>query len=602
MWEGRNNMTVIRMAFRNLVRFPKRTVLYGLTVFLLVFVVTVSLFVYRACGLAEKNLEDRYVFVASLVKRTQGRDIPLSEIFKCLDYENVSAFNITVSEGEGVLPAGSALTELPSADRSENPKDVWIDEFCCPVYGVENLGLVYSFFAEECRISEGTALTEKGYCGESDEIVIPWWLAERYEIKVGDTVNRRYLRQTGEFSYIYIPTKVVGIYTTSSPSPNIENYPAYIPLALAETDYGKVLPTSTSAKNIDVKRADFVLKSREDFGAFVLFAKEKGLDFTSADLVFNNGTYDVLRAEIANIGRITLLVFAAVLLAGAGILLFLTAYLCKTREKEKAILHALGMGKRSICAMLTLEFALLIVAFSMAGFLGGRFAAESVCDFVNDTVMARASASEEIQDLNSSENFVITMPLEKDFEMKISVSPSPIANASVAVHSLPKLSENELGISRHPFYLFMTDSENLNASPEDLKAFETRKKHPMDIVGVTDLSVFELTETKEFPENFVRIYVNENSPYADEESLFFSADDFGDYVSVLLYEAGILSDGGRLGQVKRYYIAGTYKENEYCSGDDILVSMEDYHKIYSDISVTDHINHFQRIGAVWEKE
>ena len=595
-------MTVLKMAFRNLVRFPKKTILYGLTVFLVVLTVTVSLFVHRATDIAEKILEERYVFVASLVKRTQGRDIPLSEIFKCLDYENVSAFNITVSEGEGVLPASSALTELPSADRSENPKDIWIDEFCCPVYGVENLGFVYSFFAEECRISEGTALTEKGYYGESDEIVIPWWLAERYEIKVGDTVNRRYLRQTGEFSYIYIPTKVVGIYTTSSPSPNIENYPAYIPLALAETDYGKVLPTSTSAKNIDVKRADFVLKSREDFGAFVLFAKEKGLDFTSADLVFNNGTYDVLRAEIANIGRITLLVFAAVLLAGAGILLFLTVYLCKTREKEKAILHALGMGKRSICAMLTLEFALLIVAFSMAGFLGGRFAAESVCDFVNDTVMARASASEEIQKQNASEDFIVTMPLEKDFEMKISVSPSPIANASVEVHSLPKLSENELGISRRKFYLFMTDSENLNASPEDMKAFETRKKPQADIVGVTDLSVFDLTVKIEFPENFVKIYVNENSPYADEESLFLSSDDFGDYVSLFLYEAKISPDGGRLGQVQRYYIAGTYKENEYCSGNDILVSMDDYYRIYSDLSVTDRNDHFKRIGAVYQKE
>ncbi|MBR7160901.1 MAG: hypothetical protein IKD07_00660, partial [Clostridia bacterium] len=97
-------MTVIKMAFRNLVRFPKRTVLYGLAVFLLVFTVTVSLFVYRACGLAEKTLEERYVFIASLVKRTPGSNIPLSEIFKCTDYKNLSAFNVTVSEGEGVFP------------------------------------------------------------------------------------------------------------------------------------------------------------------------------------------------------------------------------------------------------------------------------------------------------------------------------------------------------------------------------------------------------------------------------------------------------------------------------------------------------------------
>ena len=595
-------MTVIKMAFRNLVRFPKRTVLYGLTVFLLVFAVTVSLFVYRACGLAEKTLEDRYVFIASLIKRTQDRDIPLSEIFKCMDYENVSAFNVTVSEGEGMFPAGSALTELPSADRDENPTDVWLEGPGCPIYGVENLGLVYPFFSGECHITQGTALTEKGYCGGAAEAVIPWWMAERYGLKVGDTVNRRYLRQTGEFSYIYIPTEIVGIYATSSPAPNIENYPAYIPLALAETDYGKILPSATKANDVFVERADFVLKSRTDFADFVAFAQAQGLDFTSADLVFNNSTYDVLRAELKNIGHIALLAFTAAAFAGVGTLIFLTVYLCRAREKETAILRALGMKKWKICALRVLEFTLIIAVFSSVGFWGGRFAAESVCDFVNGTVLARASASKEIQDRGDSDNFAVTMPLEKEFHMEISVSPFQIADAAVEMHSLPKLSVNELGISRHQFYLFMTDSENLNATPEALKEFERRKKLPVDIVGATDLSVFELTETKEFPKNFVRIYVNENSPYADEESLFLSADDFGDYVSVLLYEAGISPDGGRLGQVKRYYIAGTYKENEYCSGDDILASMEDYHKIYSDISVTDHENHFQRIGAVWEKE
>ena len=595
-------MTVIKMAFRNLVRFPKRTVLYGLTVFLLVFAVTVSLFVYRACGLAEKTLEDRYVFIASLIKRTQDRDIPLSEIFKCMDYENVSAFNVTVSEGEGMFPAGSALTELPSADRDENPTDVWLEGPGCPIYGVENLGLVYPFFSGECHITQGTALTEKGYCGGAAEAVIPWWMAERYGLKVGDTVNRRYLRQTGEFSYIYIPTEIVGIYATSSPAPNIENYPAYIPLALAETDYGKILPSATETNDVFVERADFVLKSRTDFADFVACAQAQGLDFTSADLVFNNSTYDVLRAELKNIGHIALLAFTAAAFAGVGTLIFLTVYLCRAREKETAILRALGMKKWKICALRVLEFTLIIAVFSSVGFWGGRFAAESVCDFVNGTVLARASASKEIQDRGDSDNFAVTMPLEKEFHMEISVSPFQIADAAVEMHSLPKLSVNELGISRHQFYLFMTDSENLNATPEALKEFERRKKLPVDIVGATDLSVFELTETKEFPKNFVRIYVNENSPYADEESLFLSADDFGDYVSVLLYEAGISPDGGRLGQVKRYYIAGTYKENEYCSGDDILASMEDYHKIYSDISVTDHENHFQRIGAVWEKE
>ncbi len=595
-------MTVIKMAIRNLVRFPRKTILYGLVVILLAIAVTASLFVYYASDIAGITLNENYVFVASLVKRTQDRDIPLSEIFKCTEYENLLAFNVTVSQGEGVLPGGSALTAFPSADTTDERADVWIEEFCCPVYGVENLGLIYPFFAEECEISSGTSFTTKGYCGETDEIVIPWWLAERYGVQVGDIVNRRYLRQTGEFSYIYIPTVVVGIYTSSAPSPNIENYPAYIPLALAEVDYGKILPSSTSAKNIGIERADFVLKSREDFSDFVAFAQSNGLDFTAATLVFNNSTYDVLKAELKNIGMITFLIFLGVLFVGIGILIFLTAYLFKLREKEMKILHALGMKKLKIYALLALEFALVIVVFSSAGFFIGRFSSEAICVFVNDTILERASSSKEIQNLNSLENFAITMPLEKEFSMKISTVSGQNPNENIKFHFRQIPAAHEIGISRHSFYLFMTESENAKATPDELKQFETRKKLQTDIVGVTDLSVFDLNVKNELPESFIAVYVNENSPYAGESSLFLSEDDFGDYISLSLYEAKISPDGGRLGQLQRYYIAGTYKDNAYCSGNDILVSMDDYHRIYSDISVTDRDRHFERVGAVYPRE
>jgi hypothetical protein len=74
-------MTVMKMAFRNLVRFPRKTILYGLTVFLLAVAVTASLFVYHASDIAVTALDENYVFVASLVKRTQTGEIPFSEVF-----------------------------------------------------------------------------------------------------------------------------------------------------------------------------------------------------------------------------------------------------------------------------------------------------------------------------------------------------------------------------------------------------------------------------------------------------------------------------------------------------------------------------------------
>ncbi|MBQ8498056.1 MAG: hypothetical protein IJ489_11475 [Clostridia bacterium] len=339
---------IFKFALRNIVRLPWRSLLYGLIVFLLILSITASFFVFRACETAETALNENYIFVASLVKRSAGRGIPLSEVFKCLDSENIRAFNVTMAEGEGVLPVSSALTELPSEEGKTEKPSVLLKNADCALYAVENLALVYPFFSGECTVTQGDGFTKAGYHGERDEIVIPWWLAETYGIEVGDTVNRRYYKKTGEVAYIYIPTTVVGIYTTSEKMAKAEDYPAYIPLAVAETDYEKLYGNSLSVEDFTVERADFILETREDFADFVIFAKENELDFTSVSLVFNNSTYDVLTAELKNVRTIALFLCITVFLIGTIVLVFFTVYLWKSREKERTLLVALGMSQAKI--------------------------------------------------------------------------------------------------------------------------------------------------------------------------------------------------------------------------------------------------------------
>lgn len=52
---------IIKLAFRNLVRMPWRTVLYFLVVFFLVVAVTASVFVYTACTGAKTALDEAYI-------------------------------------------------------------------------------------------------------------------------------------------------------------------------------------------------------------------------------------------------------------------------------------------------------------------------------------------------------------------------------------------------------------------------------------------------------------------------------------------------------------------------------------------------------------
>ena len=598
---------IFKFALRNIVRLPWRSLLYGLIVFLLILSITASFFVFRACETAESALNENYIFVASLVKRTAGRGIPLSEVFKCLDSENIRAFNVTMSGGEGVLPVSSALMELPSEESKTEKPTVLLKQADCKLYAVENLALVYPFFSEECTMIQGDGFTKAGYHGERDEVVIPWWLAETYGIRVGDTVNRRYYKKTGAIAYIYIPTTVVGIYGTSEKMAKAENYPAYIPLAGAETDYEKLYGNSRSVEDFTVERADFILETREDFADFVIFTKENELDFTSVSLVFNNSTYDVLTAELKNIRMIALFLCITVLLVGVAVLIFFTVYLWKSREKERTLLMALGMSKAKISLMIGTELVLVFILTSFLGFFIGNGVANGICSFVNDFVLARASASEEIKNLHSASEFEITMPLEKNMHIEISANGSSVSSLDTKINEIPLLNENEIGISRHTFYVYMTGTESdkyfsygSEVTEEELKRLEMREKPAVPVIGVSDLSVFDLTVKRDVPKGVSALYVSESSPYTDEESIFLSESDLGDYVSVHLLEAKISTSKVTSSGV--YYIAGTYRDNAYCSGDDILVSMEDYHKIYAGCSITDEENHFKRITDLYTKE
>ncbi|MBQ9747970.1 MAG: hypothetical protein IJV98_04220 [Clostridia bacterium] len=598
----------VKYAFRNLRRLLWRTVLYTAMIGFIVASVTAALAVRRATERAEEALHENYVFVASLVKRENTR-IPLSEVFKCLGHESIKAFNISMSEAEGTIPAGRAMVGMPDMEEKGEKREVWIEEFGCNLSAVENLALTYPFFSGECTIREGTGLTHEGYRGAAQEIVIPWWLADTYGIGVGDTVNRRYVRPSSYYGYL--PCKVVGIYESNAISPDLRSYPAYIPLAVAELDYGQYLP---GMEKPTVERADFVLGTREDFEAFVAYATENGLNFKTVDLVFNNSTYDVLSSELGNIHTITVLVFWLVLIIGCGLIAFVTVYLCHSRKAEGRLLRALGMKGYKIGLMIATELCVLFIFATVLGFLGGGLTADGICRHVNDTVLTRASASEIIRDLQSSEDFNVTMPLEKNMKIELSITSPRVSRPDVEMNMLYALSDEEIGFSRHRYYVMMTAGEaeiylkyGKVLTEQEQTEFDyiwnERPLNPSEIVGVSDLSLFDLNTVREYTEDAIRLYVSENSPYAKESAVFLSAYDRKSYTQInIAGMSAIITQNVRPPSSSRYEIVGTYRENEYCSGDDILVSMEDYHKIYSYFSVTEENACFQRIHEIQPKE
>ena len=588
---------IIKLAFRNLIRLPWRTVLYFSIVFFIIIAITASLFVYSACLDAKAALDENYIFVASLVTKEKN-GIVLADVSRCLEGNEVLAFNVTMSEAEGVIPGGESMLKMPSTENKGEPVSVWMEQFGCDLLAVENLSLVYPFFSGECKITDGTGLTADGYSGETAETVIPWWLAEKYDIAVGDKIVRRYYSKT-YMNYNFHWCKVVGIYKAeTNAEPTL--YPAYIPLAVAEFDYGKMFSRHTSsADTISIDRADFILSGRDSFAAFVKQAETNGLSFQKAEIIFNNSTYDVLVTELDNINMIAMLVLVIVSVVGVSVLIFFTVYLCNSRKREKTLLVSLGMPGRKVGAMIATELIIMTVTASLLGFGAGRLASGAVCRFVNDTVLERASASEMIQRLSSSAEFDNTMPLERNMKIEISVDETRVSSLDVDINYLKTPKDGEVGISRHTYYY--VGKTLMDGIPV---------KDPMRLVGITDIDMIkksisfkDFQNSPNYYEQFLYAYVSENSPYIPDAEkgrtvMFVGSDSQSSFASM---SAQILSDLSSAKTVQ-ILVIGTYEENEHCSGSDILVTMDGYNKAFTKCSITDYDGfYFERIGEIISK-
>ena len=321
-------------------------------------------------------------------------------------------------------------------------------------------------------------------------------------------------------------------------------------------------------------------------------AKENGLDFRNADLVFNNGTYDALSGELRNITSIATLVLFGVLAVGVSVLIFFTIYLCHARKREQTLLAALGMSRMGIRAMLAVELLTVAVCAIPVGGVAGYFTADAVCAYVNDSVLTDEEISRKIESAGREGQTEITSLLEQNVKIEISVRSVHVSVSGLTVNETKVPSTDEIGISRHLYY---------NVGSDLMDMMEGKFRIPTSVVGVTDMSAIKTTV---WDEGFsgIRVFVSEDFDMSEMEGnrVFLTPYDKNGYVS-LQKDSAVLGDAS-LPKNTSVRIVGVYEENEYCLGNDMLVCMEDYHKLYSEFSITDENFYFERIGAVYKKE
>ena len=589
---------IFKFAFRNLIRLPWRTVLYFFMIFFIIVSITASVLIWHACLNAESTLEENYVFVASLVPKKKN-GLLLSDLSYCLTDTEVLAYNVTMSEREGCIPFGENMKKLPSKESTESPEKILFDGRGCAVAAVENLSLEHAFFSGKCRIREGTGLSAEGYSGNVPEIVIPWWLAERYGLAVGDTVVRYYnaLYLIGQTTHIFLNCEIVGIYECTETVKNEMQYPAYVPLAIGERDYKKLPNGARDALNI--QRADFLLGGRDGFEDFVRTVEKNGMDFKNGELIFNNSVYDALSVELENICAIALTVAGIVLTVGVCVLVFFTVYLYHSREKERTLLAYLGMPKGKINGMIALEHILVFTVAVGIGIGAGFGVAERICQSVNESVLEKASLSETIT--SGEDELETTEPMEYPVKIGISVFETASEGMDMEINYRKTVGENEIGVSSCTYY-------TVGDSATDIL---TSALEPFSVVGISDIDVAATSIRREaLPQipndspSLIYGFVSKDSPYAAEiaengrKVLFIAGDGKNSYVSM---SGSSLEESTMIGTAM-LILVGTYGENPYCSGSDILVGLADYHRLYSHFSITSGGYYIERIGAVYPRE
>lgn len=385
-------------SFRNVRRTPIRTCLYFLILFLMVTTTLVCHGMYSAGKSALSQLENTYQTVATASMKIQTnpdgtqtvspRFLTLDEAKILSASETVQSFNIELQAGN--LAAEEILYELPSQDIIErDPLPTIVETSTCAVYATSDLSLTRSFFSGDSVIVEGEMFSDEMYAGGSRAIIIPDAFAKRYGLSVGDAVTYQFRSQTGYATYT-----ICGIYRSAS-GMDI----AYIPFEDYSREYmlffaGKAfLPREGTGTMPDqVRRLDFLLGSPDDAEAFIEDAVSGGFDVARYDITVNDRPYKMLRAELRDLCRISLVVLVSVLASGAVLLLLVSFFYQTSKEKEKRILHALGMKMRQIRVIIVCELCMIGLAALMLGTATGAVLSQRMLQHWDNTRLEEVSA------------------------------------------------------------------------------------------------------------------------------------------------------------------------------------------------------------------
>jgi len=385
----------IKRALRNIIRMPVRTILFSAVAFIMIFIICFCFSTASVSDTAIRNLDASYPFVATIIPKqipnsdgTIENTIRLNlDILSSLQTSSaVSTYNFAMSAGHlaedeiiSVLPDDTILTKEPAPELSD---------IKYPVCAVNELYLEQAFMDGSYVITEGSHFTPADLYGGNRAIILSEFIAEKYQLGIGDTVNYNL-----PSSKTYRSCVVRGIFAERSGLPVAV---AYIPLSDYFSDtanYKQQLSRADSntyrERSLDsVVRIDFLLKSKDSVSVFLQDAQKTGIDFSKYEIIVNDRAYYTAASGISEIRTISLFVLVLTAAAGCIILYAIVAFYKRTRAKETMILYNLGMRVREIHLMYFIEYSFLILVSAVLAVSIGTVSANQVVRHLDETYIA----------------------------------------------------------------------------------------------------------------------------------------------------------------------------------------------------------------------
>ena len=586
-------MLIFKLALRNAIRLPKRTLLYCLLILLTVASFTVGILIYGATEKALDNLDENYTFVASLIPTTDrtspGSALCISEFQKICDATEYEAYNITLYQDSLYIPDEKLLFEITDnmPGDSEYP-ELFSVKMGCSVIATNNLCLERGFFEGKRELVAGSDFSADAYSGNAREIIIAKWMADKYSISIGSEICYGIEKSKANNVVLgtqYIKAKVVGIYLdTENPYVKTVNN-AYVPV-MSFFRYGLIYQSIAGDYDMPISRADFVLPGRDSITVFTDACIASGLDLRICDIIFNNAEYDMIKEGLVNVRTVVVLLVAVVSVAGLGILITFASYFTMTRRKEKTVLRSMGMKRSGIALMFAVEFLLAAVIAAPLGYAGGRIISDTVCRYVDKTVEQDSVNAALFAENDGMPDGL--KPLVCRVKMSISDGTMEPTGTGIVPYYPEERRDGDAAIKL--WKIFDTNAETFAeiatsvftpvtlAVTEDLSAWKL-EDHYRELIDNETLKSFDLPA-----------YVSRESGLSPGDRLYYIANELkSDFTSYPYLRQPILM-----------YVAGYYEENGIISGTDVLTVYETYTN-YSDRFLIYYLPHCDAVYHTGEK-